>query len=159
MKDKLTLKNLMYALSVVLGIVTILLMFGDWAVYNGVAKGSYTGVQATFGYSESTLLGNVEVLNFSFMNLLPFLLVLACVVLALLKFLGVVKSKIVDIVMIVLFAVSAVLFFCASNFVVFASEYANLELKLGAGAIVAGIMSILSAGVVVLPAFVLKGKK
>lgn len=158
MKDKLTLKNLMYALCVVLGVVTILLMFGEWAVDKNIADFSYTGVQATFGYSVEEPFP-IDYLNFSFMNLLPFLLVFACIVLAVLKFLGVIKSRVVDIVMIVLFVASAVLFFCANNFVIFASELVKLKLKLGAGAIVAGILSILCAGTVVLPAFVLKDKK
>lgn len=162
MKDKLTLKNLLYAFAVVLGIVSILMMF--LTAFTANTTTNYTGVQATFGYSETVLNNTVEVLAFSFMNFLPYLLLLAGVVLALLKFLGVLKSKVVDYVLIALFVVSAVLFFFAPNMVVYASEttkkiFEAMTIGLGVGPILSAVFAICSAASVAVSTFFLKDKK
>lgn len=169
MKDKLTLKNLLYAFAVVLGIVSILMMFltaFTATVSAGVASTTtnYTGVQATFGYSETVLNNTVEILAFSFMNFLPYLLLLAGVVLALLKFLGVLKSKVVDYVLIALFVVSAVLFFFAPNMVVYADDatkkiFEATTIGLGVGPILSAVFAICSAASVAVSTFFLKDKK
>lgn len=111
---------------------------------------SYSGWKCTFGYAEkySTVLGSgeVEVLSFSFWNLLTYILLLVGIVAAVLAFLKP-DMALLGYVAAACFVGATVLFFCACPSTAFAgikdTEIADL-LSLGAGAIVGAILSILA---------------
>ncbi len=151
----------------VVAVIMCLLPFG--AAEEGGAKMTFSGFAAIFGGDLVTKASGFEVktkaFGFSVMNLLPVLFVVAGAVLA---FLGKKKgNKIMNYVAIACFAVAAILFFCALNFVQpakemdvpkeYISEWRD-ELKnvidLGIGAIIAGIVSILGAAAVAVDTFV-----
>ncbi len=158
----LTLNNIMYALATILGVVAICLMFAPSISYTVTVLGkdvttAYTGVQVTFGHNVK----DVAYLAFSFMNMLSYVLLLVAVVLTVLKLCGVLKSNIVNYVIVALYVVSAIFFFCTVSFTVFGEYFEtlkNIEWKLGVGAIVSGVLSIVSA-LLVLLTVVLKPKK
>ncbi len=150
-----TLKNILYSASVLLAVVAFcMLAVNAFSVTQSATilgqtvenTTVYTGVQAVFGKENA--------LAFSFMNLLSYIFVFAGVVLALLRVFGVLKSKIFDYVIVALFVVAAVFFFLTIQFVVWDADLksvldlAKSTYALGAGPIVAGILSILSAGCV-----------
>lgn len=148
-KEIFTLKNLLYALAAVVAVVAICMMFVNAISYNYTALGrtydlSFTGVEATFGKE--------DVLGFSFMNMLSYILVLVALIIVVLKLCGVFKSKIFDYVAFALFIVSAVFFFLTVQFVVWNDalktffDTVEVTFSLGAGAIVSGVMSLLAAG-------------
>lgn len=156
-KKKVKINNLRLILSAVaalFAVVAFFLMFAPAATFEVVGtKGSYSGAQMTFGYTETTTVPIVgteiksTVLNFSFLNLLPYILLVAGIVFNFLnKF-----CKFSNFISAGCYVVAGVLFFlvivmCAPNV-----ENADLvnsfkeNLTLGAGAIVAGILSILAA--------------
>lgn len=109
---------------------------------------SYTGAQVTFGYTEPNT--DAAILGFSFMNFVPYLLLLVGIAFSVLSVLGKL-GKIAPIVSAACFLVAGILFFLAPQMMVYATDSKDLAdglkegLSLGAGAIVAGIMSILSA--------------
>lgn len=158
-KSKSVNGNLLYLLAAVLGVVAVCMIFVTAFVVKdsgtGAMDATYTGLQTVFGYASD----DVEYLLFSFMNLLPYVLVLAGVVLTALKFFGIVKSSLMDWVSAGLFVAGGVLFFFTANFTVLTEDYTNLikvanviktyvTTGLGAGPIVAGICSILSGATV-----------
>lgn len=99
---------------------------------------SYNGFQAMFGYSEPLegLNKKIEILQFSFMALLTFVLPLVGAGLSF------VNNKIVKFVGAGLMIAGGVLMFFVPSFVIFASE-ASVELSLGIGAILGGVFSLL----------------
>lgn len=99
---------------------------------------SYTGFKAMFGYSEPLegLNKEIEILKFSFMALLTFVLPLVGAGLSF------VNNKIVKFVGAGLMIAGGVLMFFVPSFVIFASE-ASVELSLGIGAILGGVFSLL----------------
>ena len=87
-KSPLTSVGVLTAMaSALLAVVAICMMFVPAATVNDTNM-TYTGLQLTFGYSEDTLLGTVTVLNFSFLNFLPYLLALAGIAFSVLTALG-----------------------------------------------------------------------
>lgn len=115
-----------------------------------------SGLKAAFGYSEE----DVANLAFSFMALLPWILVLAGVVLSALNTFAKKASKVLDFVAVIAFVAAGVLFFIMPSFLVFAETVPGaileaLEWKLAVGAIVAAICSIV-AGALVLAKNLLK---
>lgn len=118
------------------------------------STGSASGLEVCFGKKE-------EMLKFSIMNLLPYVLAIAGGVVA---FLGAKKgNKIMAYVAIACFAVAAVFFFMATNFVTWDNvipkemqKEMNKALDLGIGSILAAIFSLLGAVAVVLDTFVVK---
>ena len=109
---------------------------------------SYSGWKCTFGCTEKFMLGGgeVEVLSFSFLNLLTYILLLVGIVAAVLAFLKP-DMALLGYVGAACFVGATVLFFCACPSTAFAgikdTEIADL-LSLGAGAIVGAILSILA---------------
>ena len=126
--------------------INIVLKLTDDVVY------ACNGIQVTFGFKD----GNLEVYSFSIMNLITYICLIAGFVCVLLKLSNAVKSKIVDFVAICLFIVSGVFFFLMPSFAV--CPYANslVSLNLGVGAIIGGILAILSACVVLVKALMKK---
>ncbi len=150
-KSPLTSVGVLTAMAAaLLAVVAICMMFVPAATVNDTNM-TYTGLQLTFGYSEDTLLGTVTVLNFSFLNFLPYLLALAGIVFSVLTALGKL-GKIAPIIATVCYLAAGVLFFLVITMCVPNSgdskDLADLfrkTLSLGAGAIVAGVLSILAA--------------
>lgn len=149
-------------IAALLGVVAIIMLFLPAVVVSEDV--SYNGWQAIFGLTktEKTLLGeaNVEYLVFSFMNLLTLILVAAGIVLCVLSFIGK-GNKFFAFIAIACFIVAAVFFFLTVAFTTAGSVYTldgNLAQekvkeawKLGAGPIIAGILSILAGLVVSVP--------
>ena len=156
-----------YALgAIVTALVAFFLMFAPAASNSG---GSFTGAQMAFGYSESgEVLGStvtVHILNFSFMNFLPYLLLLIGMAFSGLAAFGKL-SKIAPFIAAACYLVAGVFLFCV---IPFCSPSVNTSiggiddnyiknfkdaLSLGTGAIVAGIFALLSALCSVCPFFI-----
>lgn len=157
-KKSVNLGQIMSIVAIVLGVVALAMMFvttvnvpeTDLGVFGTVEYEGYTGLNIAFGYSEN----DVEILTFSFMGLLPYLMVLAGVVLTALSSFGKKPSRLLDDIAGGLLVVAGVLFFMMPNFMVFADNIiakgiSGAEFKAVAGAIVAAITSLI-AGVAML---------
>ena len=139
-------------IALVLTIVTIVMFFLPNVMFKqdiiiGEVKETITGLQAAFGWSETKGSVTVTTLNFSILNTLAYVLPIAGVILMLLFK----KSKLFNFIALACFVVSAVLLFIAPTTLVYANEIAAAlkeVASLAYGAIVAGVMSILSALVV-----------
>lgn len=146
-----------------LGVVAICMLFvtvvatPDKTVASVTVEGiKVSGLKAAFGYSEK----EIEILAFSFMALLPWVLVLAGTVLAALNTFSKKASKVLDFVAVVAFVAAGVMFFIMPSFLVFAETISGavwkaLEWKLAVGAIVAAVASI-AAGALILAKNLLK---
>ncbi|MBQ8659168.1 MAG: hypothetical protein IJ506_08560 [Clostridia bacterium] len=137
----------------VIGLLAVMSLFLPAFVYAG---NEFLGSTTVFGYTKETAVGDFDLLSFSFMNLLTYLLVLVGIVCAVLAFLK--KDQ-------KLFAwggaacllLAGVFFFCVIPFTSVADQWQLVFLakadkslwELGYGAILAGISSILSAIVLV----------
>lgn len=163
MKKHFTLGNILLCCAAVLGLVSILLMFAPAISYT-VLKETYTysGAQVAFGYSETSKIGNVTAQVFKFSAyVLPYLLSLAGIVFAVLAFLGKL-GKISGFVAAGCFLVAGIFYFLAVAFCAPAVGNADMVAELkkaytpGAGSIVSGILSIISAALCVVPAFLKK---
>lgn len=150
-----------------LGVIAIIMLFVPAVVVG--EDTSYNGWQAMFGYTKTTeALGKeikTEILAFSFMNLLSLILVAAGIVLCVLSFLGK-GNKFFAFIAAACFIVAAVFFFLTLAFTMagssitldgnLAQEKVKEGWKLGAGPIIAAILSILAAGSSVAPALLKK---
>lgn len=162
---KLSLGKIVAIAATVLGVVALIMLFVPQLAYKsatGFDKGDpLTGLQITFGYSEK----DVAILNFSFGNLLTYILLIVAIVFAVLALLGKL-GKIAPIVSAACFVLAGVFFFCAQAFTVVnvgkltgdganaVREAFNKTHTLGAGAIVGGILSILAGGAMAAKIFV-----
>lgn len=156
-KSKSKINIILYAVAIILAVVAVCMIFVDVSAIakNGDTGYVLTGIQATFGYSEETkLAGTLVYTEFSFMNLLVYILLIVGVVLALLRLFKVAKSGVVDWVAIAAFAAAAVLYFIMPSFVVYGKTWSGLvetAIELGSaktlmvGAIVGGVTSALAA--------------
>lgn len=167
-KNKSLLGKVIYALAIVAGIAAICMMFvtslrieGNLSFLRSTSE--FTGAQTTFGYATE----NATYFQFSFMNLLPYVLVLVAVVLTALKLFGVLKSNLFDFLSLAMFVVAGVFFFLTVNFAVMSEGLSNainvanrlttvVTTHLGVGAIVAGVLSLVSAFMLLIKAFVAK---
>ena len=109
-------------------------------------------------------------LKFSFMGLVLFLLVIAIIVLPVIKFLKPEKAKLLNIITLVCAVVAAILFFCACTSFVTSLDTDGVPaewkdelvkqffeaLDLGIGAILGGIIAILSGAAAAVDTFVIK---
>jgi hypothetical protein len=156
-KSGFNLGKILYLIAAVLGVVAIVMMFVDTVKIPDVDLGAlgtvegegYSGMKVAFGYKED----DVAVFGFSFMALLPWILVIAGVVLTALNTFSKKGSKLFDFISIAAFIVAGVLFFIMPNFMVFAETLAGavweaFEWKLAVGAIVAAVCSIVAGGAV-----------
>lgn len=162
-KAKFGLGSIIAGVACLLGLVALVMIFVPQLNYlNKTSLGegqSLNGLKITFGYSETTeVLGKevtAKILNFSFGNFLTYILVIVGMVFAVLAMLGKL-GKIAPIVACAAFVVAGVLFFLAlpmtSVYVGDATGDAASKIveafresfKLGAGAIVGGVMAILA---------------
>lgn len=154
-KAKTTKSFAFAATSALLGIVALIMLFCPTIGIKD-SDTTYTGLQVTFGHSESALGVSIEVFGFSFMNLLGYLLVAAGVVFAVMTMFGK-DSKGTAFLSAVAFVVAGLLLFLSKSFVQVNEDATSLfaffggdiknNLTLAYGAIVGAIASLL-AGIV-----------
>lgn len=160
-KSGLNLGKILYAVAAVLGLVAVVMLFveavkvADVETVLGTVESEvgYTGLQVAFGTSEK----DVAVLGFSFMALLPVVLVLAGVVLSALQAVAKKSFKVLDFVVVACFVVAGVLYFIMPSFMVYADTLLGIAAEktaetvgyvLATGSIVAAICSILAGATV-----------
>ena len=117
------------------------------------ADTTYTGIQTAFGHKEKVLYNEIQIFHFSFLNLLPYILVLVGLVLGLIGGLGKGKALLIIIATLVFFG-AGVLFFFVPSFVQFNGDASSIinafggnvkeMFELAYGAIIAGICSLLA---------------
>ena len=150
-KKGLSLKVLFALISALLGVVSICLMAAPAAVVKDTGL-TYSGAQLTFGYTREGILVNAKVFNFSFLNLLPYILVLVGLVFSILTVLGKL-GKFAPFVSAGCYLAAGVLFFlviimCSPYTAVDSGDLADAAKELyslGVGAIVSGILGILAS--------------
>lgn len=125
-------QKIFYLISTLLAVVAICMIFVDVSAItkNGDSAFVLTGLQATFGYSETIsglgLSHTTVVSTFSILNLLIYVCLIVGVVLSILKLLNIAKFKSVDWVIIALFAVSALLYLFMPTFVVYGKDIVDV---------------------------------
>lgn len=162
-KKKSSVGLIFYLVACVLGIAAVCMMFlravavPDVKTAFGTVEtdAGFTGLEVIFGYEEEGVKG----LAFSFMALLPYLLVVAGIVLTVVNLLKK-KGGLLNYVSVGLFVVGGILMFLMPSFMAFADTVAGavlekVEYELAVGSILAGVLSIL-AGAVVLVKSLLK---
>lgn len=154
-KKSFSLGSIFSCVAVLFAIVAFCMMFVNFVKFEAVVNGTtigdptfYNGAKVTFGYTKkTTILGHTdstEILKFSFMNLLPYILLLAGIVFVALSFLGK-GGSLMNILAVVAFALAAVFFFLAPQFTTLATESDSIKKSLAVGAILAAVFSIISA--------------
>jgi hypothetical protein len=146
-------------ISVLLGIVAVVMMFLP-AISITDSEASYTGLQLAFGYSETPIkIGSysatIVYFNFSFMNLLTYILVILGVVFTVLGSKGK-GGAFASFISALMFIVGGVFFFMQGSFSV-PGEILSIvkdSFVLAIGAIIGGVASIL-AGICALAKIVL----
>lgn len=121
---------------------------------------SFTGLQVAFGYSEEIANQKIGILKFSFMNLLPYLLMIGALVVSVLS--AKKNSFLLNVIAAALGVVAAIFFFSATAYVCvagtegsgfFSGIWKNVidalkdsdNLKIAIGSILGGVFSIISA--------------
>lgn len=136
--------------TIVLSILAFVMLFLP-AIVTKEAKldTDYSGFQLAFGYKE--MHGKeVTILSFSFMNFLTVLLPLAALVLTALNAFGKKQNKLFTLLAAICLAVAGVFFFCSLGFSSFNVHEKLVDetkelFKLGIGAILGGVFSLLGA--------------
>lgn len=138
----------------VLGLAAVVMLFLP-AIGIKDTDTTFTGLQITFGYKGKNSLGlEYTVFNFSFMNLLTYILAVVGIVFSVLSAMGK-GSKFAAFIAAAAFAVSGVFFFLsvsytlpnegASKFISFVGGDIKDVLTLAYGAIIGGVASLLAA--------------
>ena len=146
-KKKMGGKAIANILIAILLILSIVMLFVPNVVFDlGITSQSYSGAKIAFGYKEEVLGSKVQVLDFSFMAFLAYLLPVVGLLLSLLfKRAGSILSLILAVVILV----GGIFAFIMPNFVIATVTGEAVEGgSLGVGAIILGIASILGALVV-----------
>lgn len=169
LKKYLTLGNILVCSAAVLALISIFLMFAP-AICIKDTDTAFTGAQVAFGHSETVKViseKTYEVFKFSFMNFFTYLLALIGIVFAVLAILGKL-GKISGFVAAGCFLISGIFYFLAVPYSIVADDFTKVYtfitlgkdvkevLTLGAGAIVSGIFSLISAILCVVPMLVKK---
>lgn len=139
-------------LAALLGIISIIMIFLP-AIAIKDTDTTYSGLQVAFGYTEDTVLGDIVHLEFSFMNLLTYILAIVGTVFTILGILGK-GGKFALFIAAVALIVSGIFFFLSVSFCV-PNETASGILgalggdvkegySLGVGSIIGGITAILA---------------
>ena len=158
---KKNLNKILIIVAIVFVLVAVLMLFAPAGIV-GEGKGqlSYSGANLTFGYTKKTQIGDLQVFKFSFGNFLPYILVLAGIVfavLALFKKLG----NIAPVVAAGAFLVAGILFFCTVAMCSIGDDVGKIwniagsllnpeynpkdDIALGIGPILAGAFSVVAA--------------
>lgn len=163
-KKSSTLSLALSAGAVLFAIVAVCMMFVNAVelVSGENVLAQYKGTQVAFGYSKTyPVFGEVKFLNFSFMNLLPYLLALGGGVVAVLAALGK-KSFLLNVIAAACFVLAAIFFFTAASYVSVAGSEGSSSwsaavksivdalkdgenLKIAIGSILGGVFSIIAA--------------
>jgi len=157
------LKGILSIAGIILGLVAIVMMFLP-AIGIKDSETTYTGLQLAFGYKETTqILGTVIHFEFSFMNLLTYLLLIGGVVFSVLSFINR-GGRFASFIAMGLTLVAGVFFFLTisfcipgeglSDFVSFLGGNIKDSFVLSAGSIIGGITSILSCACLAVRTFV-----
>lgn len=164
-KKSISISKKVCIAGIIMGVVAILMIFLNGMNIIGLGDSdvaSFTGLQATFGDEN-------EGLNFSFLNLLSYILVVVAIVMLILTLVGVFKKKWINYISAALLVVGGILFFFTAQFAVLNDVIQSLidlanSLKdssvvfvPGYGSIIAGVLSVI-AGLVVIGGTV-KAKK
>ena len=143
----------------------VLAIFMIFANVSGVSKGNHleyaiTGIQATFGFSESTkLFGLLINTQFSFLNLNIYILLISGVILTILRVSKLLKSNIIDWVALGIFFAAGILYFVMPHFVIYGSAWkgavnilldANYVKTPLVGSIIGGLSSIAAASLILI---------
>ena len=168
-KKKIDLGMIATLAAAVLGVIAII-MLALPAIANKVSTDTvYSGWDVAFGLTEKATVGGAtisrEIFKFSFMNVLTYLLVIAGIACTVLNYLGK-GGKYMNLIATVTFLLAGIFFFLVIPFSMpnvggeaTIEEIAELKeefFKLGAGAIIGGICSILAAVASGYKAFILK---
>ena len=169
-KKKNSISKYTSLLAILLAIASACMIFCTSIVYKVSEKAdpvNFTGLQVTFGYSSTKNFlegitsaikfeGTINYFAFSFLNLLPYILLLAGIVFAVLKVVGgKSNSKMFSFVAAACFIAGGVLMFCVVPFSVLGTNelvqtFSVLKkqyMSLGVGAIVGGVLGILGGTV------------
>ena len=165
-KKKFNISPILALLAIVCGVVSICMMFVKSVNVVGYLKTEYpySGLQATFGYTAED--AKVSQLNFSFMNLLPYILLVVAIVLAVMIVLKKSNNKLLSFVICGLLVASGILFFCEGAFTVLGDFFDNtitggigavtgaeITVELATGAIVAAISSLVGGALMLVSVF------
>lgn len=152
-KRKSNLGKPLSFVAAVLGLAAVAMLFLP-AIGIKDTDTTYTGLQITFGYKESLLGFEYTVFDFSFMNLLTYILAVVGIVFSVLSAMGK-GSKFAAFIAAAAFAVSGVFFFLsvsytlpnedASKIISFVGGDIKDALTLAYGAIIGGVASLLAA--------------
>ncbi len=152
-KRKSNLGKPLSFVAAVLGLAAVVMLFLP-AIGIKDTDTTYTGLQITFGYKESLLGFEYTVFDFSFMNLLTYILAVVGIVFSVLSAMGK-GSKFAAFIAAAAFAVSGVFFFLsvsytlpnedASKIISFVGGDIKDALTLAYGAIIGGVASLLAA--------------
>lgn len=152
-KRKSNLGKPLSFVAAVLGLAAVVMLFLP-AIGIKDTDTTYTGLQITFGYKESLLGFEYTVFDFSFMNLLTYILAVVGIVFSVLSAVGK-GSKFAAFIAAAAFAVSGVFFFLsvsytlpnedASKIISFVGGDIKDALTLAYGAIIGGVASLLAA--------------
>lgn len=165
-KKKNSVSKYTSLLAILLAIASACMIFCTAIVYkvsDSANPVNFTGMQVTFGYTANALEGitssikaDINYFAFSFMNLLPYILLLVGIVFAVLKVVGGKNnSKMISFVAAACFIAGGVLMFCVVPFSVLGTNelvqtFSVLKkqyMSLGVGAIVGGVLGILGGTV------------
>ena len=148
-KKKFKLSGYCDFAAILFGVAAFCMMFLTCVKYTGVFTGTteFTGYQIAFGYSAKSGSVSVQMLAFSFMNLLPYILVLVGIFATALCAFGKRSSGLLGIIAFAAFVVAAVFFFLAANFVVLPEStlFSKENFSLAVGSILSGSFSIVAA--------------
>ena len=158
------LAQLLPIISVVVGIISIVMMFLP-AISIKDTETTYTGWQTAFGYTEESLFGEAVIFNFSLLLFIGFILLVAGVVLSIFHIVAP-RSNFFALLAILCFVLAALCWFLQVQFLSVGDGFTvggilNPDLmkdymQLGVGAILGGITSAISAVVCALPIFMKK---
>lgn len=166
-KKKNSVSKYTSLLAILLAIASACMIFCTAIVYkvsDSANPVNFTGMQVTFGYTANALEGitssikaDINYFAFSFMNLLPYILLLVGIAFAVLKVVGGKNnSKMISFVAAACFIAGGVLMFCVVPFSVLGTNEIlgkaiptlnKQYMSLGIGAIVGGVLGILGGTV------------
>lgn len=152
-KRKSSLGKPLSFVAAVLGLAAVVMLFLP-AIGIKDTDTTYTGLQITFGYKESLLGFEYTVFDFSFMNLLTYILAVVGIVFSVLSAMGK-GSKFAAFIAAAAFAVSGVFFFLSVSYTLPNEDASKIisafggdikdALTLAYGAIIGGVASLLAA--------------
>lgn len=124
------------AIGIIFGVVSLIMLFLP-AINVGDTQTTYSGLQVIFGYKNGE-----TILKFSFLNLLPYLLIIVGIVFLILYSINS-TNYFLALCSAIAFIVAGILFFCTISFTIPVVEVMKESFSLGIGAILGGIFSLI----------------